>query len=297
MLQKENKQQCKTFAFQNFTVVWALLCGVVTLLLVATLSPSARQLEARSLAAKSEYWSRPPVIYGHVHIAKTAGTSLNGMLALNFERVCGHKGYSHDFTNFNKRGSQPDIISDRYGEGFDRGRVPFWIMDEEGFEDCDYISQERSAEWWTRFSKWDVPVELHVPCREPIDHLMSLCNYFGHRFRCNLSIELEMRPCLKHMGRYSDELTRTPNLIVKCYSTSKQFTGYYDYVAKMLQRKRITSEYKFRAMNEPRKLDDECIWRPENADLKQRIERTLVESYDYYRFCNRCIGSKDDLLH
>ena len=28
-------------------------------------------------------------MYGHVHIAKTGGTSLNGMLANGFERVCG----------------------------------------------------------------------------------------------------------------------------------------------------------------------------------------------------------------
>ena len=31
-------------------------------------------------------------IFGHVHIAKTAGTEINGELAAHFERVCGHKG-------------------------------------------------------------------------------------------------------------------------------------------------------------------------------------------------------------
>lgn len=31
-------------------------------------------------------------IFGHVHMAKTAGTEINGELAAHFERVCGHKG-------------------------------------------------------------------------------------------------------------------------------------------------------------------------------------------------------------
>ena len=36
--------------------------------------------------------SKNDIIYGHVHVAKTGGTSLNGMLANKFERVCGNKG-------------------------------------------------------------------------------------------------------------------------------------------------------------------------------------------------------------
>lgn len=31
-------------------------------------------------------------IFGHIHMAKTAGTELNGILAARYERVCGHKG-------------------------------------------------------------------------------------------------------------------------------------------------------------------------------------------------------------
>ncbi len=31
-------------------------------------------------------------IFGHVHIAKSAGTEINGELAAHYERVCGHKG-------------------------------------------------------------------------------------------------------------------------------------------------------------------------------------------------------------
>jgi len=39
--------------------------------------------------------SKNNTIYGHIHFAKTGGTSLNGMLANKFERICGHKGENH----------------------------------------------------------------------------------------------------------------------------------------------------------------------------------------------------------
>ena len=36
-------------------------------------------------------------IFGHVHMAKTAGSEINGELAAHYERVCGHKGYVASF--------------------------------------------------------------------------------------------------------------------------------------------------------------------------------------------------------
>jgi hypothetical protein len=71
----------------------------------------------------------PPVIFGHIHIAKTAGTEINGVLAQRFERVCGVKGYSYDAISFNQRAEKdmngtngnwrqtlktPDLISKTY---------------------------------------------------------------------------------------------------------------------------------------------------------------------------------------
>ena len=43
------------------------------------------------------------VVYGHIHIMKTGGTSLNGILATKYERICGHKGYSYDAILQNER--------------------------------------------------------------------------------------------------------------------------------------------------------------------------------------------------
>ncbi len=40
----------------------------------------------------SSSYTRYDKIIGHLHMAKTAGTEINGELAAHYERVCGHKG-------------------------------------------------------------------------------------------------------------------------------------------------------------------------------------------------------------
>ena len=81
----------------------------------------------------SEHYSRPSsqpppdVLYGHVHIAKTAGTTVNGELAMHYERVCGHKGYSYDAFQTNellKKGSPNILYNNADSKSYNRGRVP-----------------------------------------------------------------------------------------------------------------------------------------------------------------------------
>ena len=116
-----------------------------------------------------------PVI-GHVHMAKTAGTSVNGLLASRYERVCGNKGYSYDSYGANLRmaasDGNPHKVKDSIRtqfQGYGRERVPLPFMDEIGFEDCDFISMESNWPFWRRFEDWPLPLELHVPCRDPLD--------------------------------------------------------------------------------------------------------------------------------
>lgn len=49
----------------------------------------------RESSGMSKCFWRQDVISGHIHMAKISGTTINGGLALNYERVCGHKGYSY----------------------------------------------------------------------------------------------------------------------------------------------------------------------------------------------------------
>lgn len=119
---------------------------------------------------------------------------------MHFERVCGHKGYSFP--------AYQTIL--RRAQGKEKGlasRVDVEEMKRMGFEDCDWISQEDGWSFWKQFESWDQPIELHVPCRDPMDHLLSMCKFrFGQerRFNCSGDVIKEADRCLDwFMGRVS----------------------------------------------------------------------------------------------
>lgn len=238
----------------------------------------------------------PKVVYGHVHEAKTGGTSLNGMLAARYERVCGNKGYSFDAYQSNVRRKQKiqnDTVK-QLKRGFHRSRVPHFIMDERGYENCDWISKEIGWFWWKKFVKWPLHIELHVPCREPVDHLMSKCNFKRNTFDCSGDLATEVEKCMLKHARFHYNLTNLNNTSIKCFDYNITFTKYMDLMDKTLQRKRMPIEYAIRATNRRRKFATECIW--QNDTLRLAVEKYLIEKYPYYNFCDACIGSKEDMF-
>eukprot|EP00960_Hanusia_phi_P048184 758811-Hanusia_phi.AAC.1 len=152
-------------------------------------------------------------------------------MAVRFEHVCGHKGYSLDIFQAMERYKRikqakgitsnvhwtkipvQDSISKLAGlSGFSRLRVPPGIMDEIGFEDCDWISHEVDAKWWKRFEGWPLPLELHIPCRDPIEHLLSQCNYLGKMPDCCQGVKGFINSCLRAMNRFSTQLEHHKNI-------------------------------------------------------------------------------------
>jgi len=269
-------------------------------------------------------YTRQTHIFGQVHMTKTGGTSLNGELALNYERVCGHKGWSTDAYNTNERvrkraeknknrtrtnAKDWRKVRDSYTLAnkaraksrdnlFSRGRVPKWIGDEIGYHDCDYIIEERPSEFWMQFNDFhNSTMELHVPCRDPISHLMSMCNHAGRSFNCtNPDYRTEAQRCFLAgvRSRFKKDLLNLENIHVKCYDYKEQFKGYMEYITPLLQKKRIQSEYVHRDSNSARDKDSECIWK--EPDLQKKVASFLVEDVEYYSFCDECLGSADDLL-
>ena len=259
-------------------------------------------------------------IYGHIHVAKTAGTSLNILMAAKFSRVCGHKGYSFDFFQHNKRipvdpktnqslqHKVQDSVSAVFeqvrkqenGTEYFRGRVYHPVMDERGYEECDWISNEVPWQFWRNFSDakvWPIPLELHVPCRGPIEHLMSQCNYKFIEFDCqtkNLSNSVD--ECLVDMDRFNRKLLNLSNIDVKCFSNEFTFTKYIEYLQppRMQLRRIPVEDPKPFLTNEPRNKEKECIWK--NDTLQAQVISYLQEKHDYYRFCDECIGSPQDLF-
>jgi len=267
----------------------------------------------------------PPKIFGHLHYAKTAGTEINGQLAAHYERVCGHKGSSHDSYQVqlrqqqqlveemaqnsthrpkaNQTSSSPiyyvsethtasDSISKVYPT-YNRGRVPEEIMWERGFEDCDWISLEFRWETWAAILP-DYPIELHVPCRHPIQHLMSQCNHKGNVFNCDTDdLQKEVYGCLLGWIRFDKDLTRGGHHInLKCFNPIP-IDPYLEYMGNFLQKRRFETKYVHRETNPSRNHTAECIW--ERKDLHDEIWR-LLKRLDYYRFCADCMGSKNNLL-
>lgn len=252
-------------------------------------------------------------VYGHIHIAKTAGTSLNGMLAARYERVRGEKGYSFDafqaatrFTTAAFGAGYTDAnnatvwlpVNDTYSARnatFSRLRVPRDIMDEIGYEDCDWVSFEGYFEFWSRFARWPLPVELHVPCREPVDHLMSQCNFLGKTFECGeADVASAVASCAFGQERFNPTLAHiSDNVRLRCYRSEHTFPHYVDYMAARLQEKAIPAPYIFRATNAARNRNAECVWSaPHEA---ARVREHLVANDDYYKFCDACLGSGDEL--
>lgn len=167
-------------------------------------------------------------------------------------------------------------------------------------EDCDYVSQEATWTFWKMFEKWDVPIELHVPCREPVDHLMSQCNFRKKKYSCEVSTPSMAKECLLYISndsewsRFSNQMESIANTTLKCFDFSQTFTRYLDRMDKFLQRKRVSNNYISRKTNHPRNRSTECIW--SNAAKKAELTEYLTTTVDYYAFCHKCLGSSNDLL-
>lgn len=289
---------------KTFFIFVVVLLGLVTTNFKSSCAIIGDNSLSASTTQQAQGYVRAPVIYGLVHMAKTAGSEINGLLALNYERVCGNKGYSYDYTRLNQRmeilkQTQNNLFVDDAKERGDvmvRGHPMINIMHKIGFEDCDYIAVEEPALIWNGIAqRW--PMELHVPCRERLQHFMSQCNFFGVNFDCAAKdLKQEVGKCLNgfHHTRFNEQLTKHENITVKCFNPIP-VDSYVGYMSQLLQPKRIQSNYVHRASNKPRHEQDECIW--QNPNVASQVKQILLEGFNgYYKFCDQCMGSDQELF-
>lgn len=283
--------------------------------------------------SSSSGWIRPHQVYGLLHMAKTGGTEINGQLANHFERVCGNKGYSYDALQTNSRfynkklqqqlqveANDPpkqgkrkrqkqmllyemdmgDVIS-QVKARHNRGNIPRNIMVEIGFDDCDYVALEtvRPSEW-TEYVAQQWPLELHVPCRDALDHLMSSCNHQGKTFNCDASddanLAQQVRTCVNPRltnTRFKPWLAEHPNITLQCFQPFP-VSSYVNYMGRILQRKRVESTYVHRESNPPRNRTNECIWTATET-FQDAVRQQLKKQFPCYRFCEECMGSVNEL--
>ena len=78
--------------------------------------------------------------------SQTVCSRINGIAANKFEKVCGHKGYSYDAFLDNVNAAKY-AASGGIPHPDGRSRVHVTTMDEIGYEDCDWISNEIEYKW------------------------------------------------------------------------------------------------------------------------------------------------------
>merc|ERR1711957_962808 len=105
---------------------------------------------------------------------------------------CGNKGYSHDYFSNNKgvarKKRKKGTKKMQYTNDTDHKRQkPQLIhmhnhytretMKKIHFHDYDYIANEVGAQFWNNALRdWYRSLELHIPCRDPVDLFLSMCN-------------------------------------------------------------------------------------------------------------------------
>ena len=288
-------------------LMMVLLLFVTGFLLTATNYNASTYGFARK---QKQQTTEDSIIYGHVHIAKTAGSGLLNILAYKYERVCSNKANS-----ILLRQSKSDREENCYGFGtsWDHRRDFKTRLDE-----CDYVSIERSSSFWTKQSWSNRHLELHVPCKDPLELLMSSCFHgpkpsgFDCSDKATLDIEQigkQVKKCLKvvekdGISRRIDFRFDEPFLIsalkhninVKCYNTDLTFGSYLSYMDQRLTCRNSTfptntmCQTKFSGRNRT----SECIW--QNEALKTQVKKYLLENHFYFAYCKKCLGSSEDLF-
>jgi len=256
-----------------------------------------------------------PVKYGFVHMARSGGSVLNHLLALKYERVCGNKGYSYNENAKNEkaRRKRSEGSADlnltalaianqkkRFSNSTHRQNTPD-IMIKRGFDKCDYIAMEVPSTLWRKIIDRHRPLEMHIPCRDPIDHLMSMCAFRYKHFHCdvtNKELQIQVDGCIQDvLERFSMDMAPSPNFTMKCFSSPSKIDGYIEYMGKKLQKKQIQDEYFVPFNKWLRHKETECIWEKANTGLRKRLEELLMNhKSQYFKYCKDCIGSEHDLL-
>jgi hypothetical protein len=105
---------------------------------------------------------------------------------------------------------------------------------------------------------FNMTLELHVPCRDPLEHLMSMCNMHRRSFDCEASnLEHEFLLCANREWQncFSIEMLNLSYTSVKRFNPIS-VEPYIEHISTLLQRRRVTHDYKYKSMkrNRPRSI-------------------------------------------
>lgn len=284
------------------------IMGFVSLFLLATLVLSTqtrtrspllqRDLVAPTIAPRA-------TVYYHAHLAKTAGSSLNRLIARRYYGVCGHKGYSFSQNFLDEARGKTDSAHPGYGLDV----VHPLRMSEWGFHNCAFITHEIDWETlgtiangtvWYRFgdgsniSSSRIPLtKLLIPCRDPVSHLLSQCNHAGKNFT-KLSSSLGncsavIASCSVGWGRYDNRLLQYFDKIV--LFKYDDFDSVIQFLDQSLPKRLFglaQSSSTFFRSNKDR-INSNEVFTPQCPE--QELREALLQAWSYYDLCSEYLGS------
>ena len=244
-----------------------------------------------------------PTIFFHAHLAKTAGSTFNRIVARRYYGVCGHKGYSFAQKYSDETHGQTDSAH----PGFGLDRVHPTRMSEWGYQNCAFISHETSWQdlgniandtvWYMdgpNISSTRVPqTKLLVPCRDPVDHLLSQCNHMGQNFT-NLAISLGncasvIASCQLAWKRYDHRLIPYFDKVV--LFEYEAFDSVIQHLDESLPKRVFDlddSSHGFYRTNKGRSREKE-VFTPQCPEGELR--EALLQAWSYYRLCDAFLGT------
>ena len=237
-----------------------------------------------------------PAVIFHAHIAKTAGSTFNRFAARRYHATCGNKGMSFA-QHFEDDSYNPQLIF--------AGRDGTRVIEEWGWHNCGLISLETSNYMLTEIanSKALAPQKtaVMIPCRDPIDHILSQCNHLNLSFTQIISGEGGAEACANAMPqcqvgweRYEHSMLATFDRVV--LFKYDNFPGVERYLDHALPNRRVPLEegeheefgkFGFVRMNKDRDSESEQFT---ESCTEERLRNALLEHWSYYRLCDRFLG-------
>jgi hypothetical protein len=231
-----------------------------------------------------------PEIFFHVHLAKTAGSTVNRVVARRYYGVCGHKGYSFSQNLEDTVRNTTDATFKGYG----LDRVHPTRMQSWGLHNCVFISHEIAVPAFTRMVQLTVFLNVTktgiIPCREPLDHLLSQCNHKGvnlTKLSSNNSTCAEIvSRCSVAWNRYDDSLLDVFDRVI--LFKYDDFDALLARLDRTVPRRVIALEdKKYFRTNRPRNTQNEEFGMSCSIST---LREHLMRKWSYYRLCDNFLG-------
>ena len=232
--------------------------------------------------------------FHHIHIAKTAGSTMNKRLARRYYGVCGNKYTSCIEPLEHERNDH----APEFGRNSWHPEWSFASMVSKGFHDCTLVSHERNWDAWVKdvlpdhkFHANATKVML-LPCRNPLEHFFSQCNYNKRNatkiFANVTSCEEGIDKCgLVQQGRFNRKMIQSWDKVVLFKYSA--FDSLFSLLDNHIPSRKFLLDSKFDpSTNADRKPENEKLT---ETCSKEIVVQALKKKWSYYSFCDKLRGN------